>query len=134
MIHIEYMERLHIDGQSIKFVDRKLCKRESSADGSFLTPKLYTLHSTSNHDGEEVGESGSNAIKSDVQRIKSSSGEERKKKKYSDVLVDNKVKKRKILKRPKRFKNYYTDRMPLTIPSFSFPRFFLLIILDIVIN
>jgi hypothetical protein len=39
------------------------------------------------------------------------------------VLVDNKAKKRKILKRPKRFKNYYSDRMPLSIPSFSFPRF-----------
>lgn len=123
MIHIDYivvppaqMEFLHIDGQSIKFVDRKLCKREFyDGNGTFLSSKLFTPSSVLLL--VEEAASASNAIKSDVERMKSSSG-----KKYSDVLIDNKVKKRKILKRPKRFKNYYSDRMPLSIPSFSFPR------------
>lgn len=102
---------LHIDGQSIKFVDRKLWKREifdgNEKESSFLSPRFYKP-------SYPLLES---VIKSDVRKMKISSG-----KKYSDVLVDNKAKKRKILKRPRRFKNYYSDREPLTIPSFSFPR------------
>lgn len=119
MIHIvlpAQMEFLHINGHSIKIVDRKLCKREFyDGTDTFLSSKLFTPSSVLLLVEETAA--ASRAIKSDVEKIKSSSG-----KKYSDVLVDNKAKKRKILKRPKRFKNYYSDRMPLNIPSFSFPR------------
>lgn len=109
---------LHIDGQSIKFVDRKLWKRESfegnGKESLFLSPRFYK---PSYPLISELEKSNENVIKCDVRKMKIPSG-----KKYSDVLVDNKVKKRKILKRPRRFKNYYTDREPLTIPCFSFPR------------
>ena len=118
MLHIvlpAQMEFLHIDGHSIKIVDRKLCKREFyDGSGTFLSSKLFTPSSVMLLVEQTAA---SKAIKSDAEKIKSLSG-----KKYSDVLADNKAKKRKILKRPKRFKNYYSDRMPLNIPSFSFPR------------
>ncbi|XP_070504030.1 uncharacterized protein [Chironomus tepperi] len=36
--------------------------------------------------------------------------------------VEHVTHRRKVLKRPKRFKNYYTDREPLSISCFEFPR------------
>lgn len=39
--------------------------------------------------------------------------------------VAEKSRKRKILKRPMRFKNYFTDRKPLSLPCLEFPRYML---------
>jgi len=100
------MESLHIDGQSIKFVDRKqsAVKRDSFDDGIKLSfeRKLFTPLSVAEATQRR-------AIKKKCPR---------------EIAGDEACSrnKRRILKRPKRFKNYYSDRQPLAIPSFSFPR------------
>ena len=101
------MELLHVDGQSIKFVDRKLWKRDS-VDGknSNLEEKINFIEKvfmlTKRCDQE--GKSGSHKIA-----------------RKCPIEIEY-PKKRRILKRPKRFKTYFTDRKPFSIPSFSFPR------------
>lgn len=99
---LKVMEMLHIDGQSIKFVDRKLWKRDSEDGKINFEGKVFKLPNS----GQEVDQSSDGA---------------RKIMKKCPIEVDY-PRKRRILKRPKRFKNYYSDREPLSIPSFSFPR------------
>lgn len=95
------MEVLHIDGQSIKFVDRKLWKRDS-VDGKLnFEGKVFKPQAAVERDS---GDSGSHKIR-----------------RKCPIEIDY-PHKRRILKRPKRFKNYYSDRKPLSIPRFSFPR------------
>lgn len=98
------MEKLQIDGQSIKFVDRKLWKRDSIEGKLNFEGKFYLPTWSTGPDREREGKSGGVEIK----------------KKCPTVI--ELPRKRRILKRPKRFKNYYSDREPLEIPSFSFPR------------
>lgn len=98
------MEKLQIDGQSIKFVDRKLWKRDSIEGKLNFEGKFYSPAWSTGTDREREGKSGGEKIK----------------KKCPTVI--ELPRKRRILKRPKRFKNYYSDREPLEIPSFSFPR------------
>lgn len=96
------METLHIDGQSIKFVDRKLVKRDSFEEGKLnFEKKIFTPSRIDTRSAKNVGQ---------IIRRK------------CPVEVEY-PRKRRILKRPRRFKNYYSDRQPLTIPRFSFPRF-----------
>ena len=97
------METLHVDGQSIKFVDRKLWKRDSFEGKLNFEGKVFKIPSTecSGRDGDR---SADHTIK-----------------KKCPIEIDY-PRKRRILKRPKRFKTYYSDRKPLTIPRFSFPR------------
>lgn len=98
------MEKLQVDGQSIKFVDRKLWKRDSIEGKLNFEGKFYSPTWSTGPDREREGKSGGEKIK----------------KKCPTVI--ELPRKRRILKRPKRFKNYYSDREPLEIPSFSFPR------------
>lgn len=94
---------LHIDGQSIKFVDRKLWKRDSFEGKLNFEGKVYKspLSEAALQEGDQ---SASREIK-----------------KKCPIEIEY-PRKRRILKRPKRFKNYYSDRKPLSIPRFSFPR------------
>jgi hypothetical protein len=102
------MEALHIDGHSIKFVDRKLWRREESFDSKLdFSQKLFIpLHSAVER----------RCVRSEEQRSAQIS------KRKCPEVVESKARKRRILKRPKQFKNYYTDRKPLSIPCFEFPR------------
>lgn len=99
---VEVMETLHVDGQSIKFVDRKLWKRDSF-DGKL------------NFDGKLFKPSSSKCSKRDDDEKDCTI------RRKCPIEVDY-PRKRRILKRPKRFKTYYSDRKPLSIPRFSFPR------------
>lgn len=105
---LEVMEPLHVDGQSIKFVDRKMWKRDSfdvklSFEGKIdFTGKVFAIASAPNTEGE--------ASRSHSARRK------------CPIEIEY-PRKRRILKRPKRFKTYFSDRKPLSIPSFSFPRY-----------
>lgn len=102
------MEPLHVDGQSIKFVDRKMWKRDSfdaklGFEGKIdFTGKVYAVASASIAEQREVNRSHSARRKCPIE-------------------VEY-PKKRRILKRPKRFKTYFSDRKPLSIPRFSIPR------------
>lgn len=102
------MEPLHVDGQSIKFVDRKMWKRDSfevklGFEGKLdFTGKVFAVASAPNAEQREVNRSPSARRKCPIE-------------------VEY-PRKRRILKRPKRFKTYFSDRKPLSIPSFSFPR------------
>jgi hypothetical protein len=97
---VDAMETLHIDGQSIKFVDRKSWKRDSYGVKLSFEKKIYQPMEKQS-DGE------------------SKSSYKIRKKCPIEIEFPHK---RRILKRPKRFKTYYSDRKPLTIPRFSFPR------------
>lgn len=95
---------LHIDGQSIKFVDRKLWKPECFEDKLNFSRKLFTPLTTttkSHYDEKQI----------DGRHIKNKCPKE----------IDH-SRKRRILKRPKQFKNYYSNRQAFSIPSYSFPR------------
>lgn len=94
------METLHVDGQSIKFVDRKLWKRDSFDGKLNFEGKMFT---------PSTGDVGSDRENNRTIRRK------------CPIEIDY-PRKRRILKRPKRFKTYYSDREPLSIPRFSFPR------------
>lgn len=98
------METLQIDGQSIKFVDRKLWKRDSLDGKLNFAGRIYTPPSS-------AGGISKSEIKNGKRTIR----------KKCPIEIDY-PRKRRILKRPKRFKNYYSDRKPLSIPRFSFPR------------
>ncbi|KAG5674181.1 hypothetical protein PVAND_004164 [Polypedilum vanderplanki] len=102
------MEKLQINGHSIQFVDRKLWKREEDNFKLDLSQKLFVPY----HSME--------------QRVSNVKSDERKNlflnKRKCPEVIENKTRKRRILKRPKLFKNYFTDRQPLSIPCFEFPR------------
>lgn len=98
------MELLHIDGQSIKFVDRKLWKRDSFDGKLNFEGKLYTPSTLARKFSNDDVKKGNCVIR---------------KKCPIEVGYPHK---RRILKRPKRFKNYYSDRKPFSIPRFCFPR------------
>ena len=103
-MRLTQMETLQIDGQTIKFVDRKSWKRDSfdgklNFEGRIYTPPLL------------AGEILKSEVKSGNRVIR----------KKCPIEIEY-PHKRRILKRPKRFKNYYSDRKPLSIPRFSFPR------------
>lgn len=99
-IEVEVDKMLQIDGQSIKFVDRKLWKRDSF-DGKLNFEKKIFEPLTLTSESVESG---------------------RKKVRRKCPIEVEYPRKRRILKRPKRFKTYYSDRKPLSIPRFSFPR------------
>jgi hypothetical protein len=101
----QVMESLHINGHSIKFVDRKLMRRDSFESKLNLSQKLFVPFSLDVNEVEERND------ESDVKGRK------------CPKVIEVKAHKRKILKRPRKFKNYYTDRQPLSIPRFSFPRY-----------
>jgi hypothetical protein len=97
------MEALAVSGASIKFVDRKSWKRDSfglklSFEKKLFQPNDSKLESEGKSDG---------------------SGHKIRRKCPVEIEFPHK---RRILKRPKRFKTYYSDRKPLSIPRFSFPR------------
>ena len=98
------METLQIDGQTIKFVDRKLWKRNSLDEKLNFEGRNYTPHLLDDKTSKSEAKSGNRVIT-----------------KKCPIEIDY-PHKRRILKRPKRFKNYYSDRKPLSIPRFSFPR------------
>jgi hypothetical protein len=98
------MEMLHIDGQSIKFVDRKLWKRDSLDGKLNFEGRIYTPPSSAGANSKCEIKAGKRVIR-----------------KKCPIEIEY-PRKRRILKRPKRFKNYYSDRKPLSIPRFSFPR------------
>lgn len=98
----EVMENLAVSGESIKFVDRKSWKRDSFGLKLNFEKKMFEPMET-----KLYGES------------KSGSSNKIRRKCPIEIEFPHK---RRILKRPKRFKNYYSDRKPLSIPRFSFPR------------
>lgn len=100
------METLHIDGQSIKFVDRKFWKRDSFDGKLNFEGKVYKPPTSTS--SECLAQSDSQSSENKI-------------KKKCPIEIEF-PRKRRILKRPKRFKSYYSDRKPLSIPSFSFPR------------
>lgn len=100
------MDTLQIDGHSIKFVDRKVWKKQNETilDNKLrLNQKLFI------------------PFKLDNDTVESSEEKFKINRKCPEV-IEVKARRRRILKRPKRFKNYYTNRKPFTIPSFQFPR------------
>jgi hypothetical protein len=103
---VDVMETLHINGQSIKIVDRKSYKRDNSGEKLSFEKKVYQqlVKPSDNEVENEVKSGGSHKIRRKCPR---------------EIEIPHK---RRILKRPRRFKTYYSDRKPLPIPRFSFPR------------
>lgn len=102
------METLYVNGKSLQFKEREFGKNGPNLESffkfqnrifvPFKSEKASSLTSMSNHNVKMI------------------------KRNLADT-VEHVTHRRKVLKRPKRFKNYYTDREPLSISCFQFPRF-----------
>lgn len=102
------METLYINGKSLQFKERKFGKNVPDLESFFKFQKRIFVPFKS----EEVSSSTSMSNRN-VKMIKRNLAD----------TVEHVTHRRKVLKRPKRFKNYYTDREPLSISCFEFPRF-----------
>ena len=96
------MESLNVNGKSLQFKERKFGKNVPGFETFFKFQKKIFVPFKS----EEVSNRNTKVIRRNL----------------ADT-VEHVTHRRKVLKRPKRFKNYYTDREPLSITCFEFPRF-----------
>ena len=102
------METLYVNGKSLQFKERKFERNGPDFENFFKFQKKIFVPFKS----DEVSSSTKvSNMKAKVIR-----------KNLADT-VEKINRKRKVLKRPKKFKNYYTDREPLSISCFEFPRF-----------
>ena len=102
------MESLYVNGKSLQFKERKFEKNEPGFETFFKFQKKIFVPFKS----EEVS-SSSRVSNRNTKVIRRNLAD----------TVEHVTHRRKLLKRPKRFKNYYTDREPLSITCFEFPRF-----------
>lgn len=105
------LDFLHIAGHAIKFVDRKLWRRNDSSEDKLHT-RLTSL--TSSKVSLMPTDDGDNHV--------------RKLRKLSrkcpiEIEIDS-PRKRRILRRPKLFATYFSVRQPLSISRLEFPRWF----------
>lgn len=100
------MEALYVNGKSLQFNERKFGRNGPDFESFFKFQKKIFVPFKS----EKVS---SSTKVSDAKGIRRNLAD----------TVEHVTHKRKVLKRPKRFKNYYTDREPLSITCFEFPRF-----------
>lgn len=108
------MENLYINGHSLRYIDRSFTNRETARHFKFHN-RLFVPFSTPSQKPSSV-----HTIKNTKAKVKS------KRKLFAETVEhenSNSNGSRIFQKRPKRFKNYYTDRQPLSITRFEFPRF-----------
>lgn len=105
---------LHITGHAVKFVDRNLRKRDENSLNSKFNLSL-AVFSTSKPNSKQ-----NNNLKTQKE-INETSLKVKKIPRKCPIEVDH-PRKRRILIRPKRFKTFFSDRKPLSIPSYIFPR------------
>lgn len=104
------MNNLEINGKSFQYIERHLKKQESFENHFKFEKRIFVPFESTEKNRAKIN----NHQKDKIQKRKCCNESN------GNTNISHK---RKILKRPKRFKTYYTDRKPLTITCFEFPRF-----------